>query len=528
MPLPVGLVYDAAGHVVLDPDTAVQHALRHLFDTFAATGSAVRLRQGVQRRRPTCCSPGATQGPPQGRAGLEAAAASHRAAGAAQSPLRRRVHLRPLPPSQTARRQEWSSTLLPRAEWISFIPDAHPGYITLDQYDANRARLAANAAAHGRDRAAGPPREGTRAAAGHHHLRPLRPADDRPLPPSAAASQVPTYVCQRDGIENAQRICANHPRRRPRPAPSASCCCDTLTPLAAEAALTVSAELEHRAADADAHPRRPRRTRPLPRRPGPPPLPGRRPRQPARRRHPRSRLEHRPARTQRRPRRLRQGPPAAHRAAHRRPEDPHRPAGHRPARHLERPATPIRERKRIARLLLTDVTVTRDSDTITAHVRFSGGADTTLTLPAPKPVGEQRKTPAKVVAAVDELLDDHTSGEIADILNHRGLTSGTGQPFHHTIVDHIIRTYRLRSRRQRLRAAGMLTLTEMANLLGVSRHTLKAWHRAGIVSGQRYNDKGETLYHSPDPDNPPQRPKIGRRPKRADQPEQETPHASTR
>ena len=47
MPLPVGLVHDAAGHVVLDPDTAVQHALRHLFDTFAATGFRLRLCQGV-------------------------------------------------------------------------------------------------------------------------------------------------------------------------------------------------------------------------------------------------------------------------------------------------------------------------------------------------------------------------------------------------------------------------------------------------------------------------------------------------
>ena len=39
-PLPVGLVYDGGGHVVLDPDTAVQQALTHLFATFAATGSA--------------------------------------------------------------------------------------------------------------------------------------------------------------------------------------------------------------------------------------------------------------------------------------------------------------------------------------------------------------------------------------------------------------------------------------------------------------------------------------------------------
>ena len=39
-PLPVGLAYDPAGHVILDPDTAVRKAVAHLFATFAATGSA--------------------------------------------------------------------------------------------------------------------------------------------------------------------------------------------------------------------------------------------------------------------------------------------------------------------------------------------------------------------------------------------------------------------------------------------------------------------------------------------------------
>src|SRR6266540_3114905 len=38
--LPVGLVYAPAGKVVLDPDTGVQQAIRHLFATFTATGSA--------------------------------------------------------------------------------------------------------------------------------------------------------------------------------------------------------------------------------------------------------------------------------------------------------------------------------------------------------------------------------------------------------------------------------------------------------------------------------------------------------
>jgi DNA invertase Pin-like site-specific DNA recombinase len=40
MPLPVGLAYDSADRVVLDPDQQVQNSVRHLFQTFRRTGSA--------------------------------------------------------------------------------------------------------------------------------------------------------------------------------------------------------------------------------------------------------------------------------------------------------------------------------------------------------------------------------------------------------------------------------------------------------------------------------------------------------
>jgi len=39
-PLPVGLVYDAADNVVLDPDSQVRTSIAHLFETFARTGPA--------------------------------------------------------------------------------------------------------------------------------------------------------------------------------------------------------------------------------------------------------------------------------------------------------------------------------------------------------------------------------------------------------------------------------------------------------------------------------------------------------
>ena len=100
MPLPVGLVYDPAGKVVLDPDTGVQDALRHLFATFARTGSARAVVQAFTAERAAVPDAGAHR-PAQGRARLDCAAPLAGAAHAAQPALRRRVRLRP--PPQPAR-----------------------------------------------------------------------------------------------------------------------------------------------------------------------------------------------------------------------------------------------------------------------------------------------------------------------------------------------------------------------------------------------------------------------------------------
>ena len=393
-------------------------------------------------------------------------------------------------------------TLLPRGEWIAFIPGAHPGYITLDQYEANLATMTANAAAHGPDRAAGPAREGPALLQGiiicgrcggrmtiRYHTR--------------GGQQTPTYVCQRDGIANGRPPCTVIPGHTLDQQIS-EFLISQLTPLAAEAALTVSAELEHRAAEADtlraAHVERARYHADL-----------------ANRRYlavdPANRLvaETLEADWNTALRALNDAQATYDKA---RQQNPGQLTDQQKARIRQLvtnlpgiwndPATPARERKRIARLLLTDVTVTRTSDTITAHIRLAGGQHRTLTLPAPRPGWAIRQTPPQVIAAIDELLDHHTHADIAAILNERGLTSGEGRPFHPLIIRNIRDDYQLRSRQQRLRDAGMLTLTQIATLLGVSTGTIKIWHHAGLLTAHPYNDKGQCLYPPPGP-NPPAR-----------------------
>ena len=108
----------------------------------------------------------------------------------------------------------------------------------------------------------------------------------------------------------------------------------------------------------------------------------------------------------------------------------------------------------------------------------------------------------EVIAEIDRLLDQHTEGQIAVILNERGLRTTDGKPFHCRIVARIRRAYRLKTRYDRLRAAGMLTLAEMAKLLGTTIGTVKQWGRHGLLLRHIYSDKSEFLYAHPG-DNPP-------------------------
>jgi len=110
--------------------------------------------------------------------------------------------------------------------------------------------------------------------------------------------------------------------------------------------------------------------------------------------------------------------------------------------------TPDRERKRMVRLPLDEVTLIKGTPN-TVHVRFRG-ATRTLTLLPPLPAWALRKTNPEVVAEVDRLLDDYTEAQIARFLTERGFHSGTGQPIDPMLVNCIRQRYGPRPRYQRL------------------------------------------------------------------------------
>jgi hypothetical protein len=144
------------------------------------------------------------------------------------------------------------------------------------------------------------------------------------------------------------------------------------------------------------------------------------------------------------------------------------------------PRVDFRERKRIVRLLVEDVTLIK-AQKITAHVRLSGGATRTLELERPLPIAQIRKFKPELVATVDRLLDQHCDREIAEILNRDGWRTWEAKPFNLKKVAFIRCAYKLSSRYDRLRRRGMLTTREVAAKFGIAKTTVYEWGCQGLI-----------------------------------------------
>jgi DNA invertase Pin-like site-specific DNA recombinase len=495
--LPIGLVYDPAGNVALDPDTGVQHAVRHLFETFQRTGSARAVVQSFDHERllfPTRVHSGPRKGElvwaPLRHSRVLQTLHNPRYAGAFAYGRHR---------TRKAPDGKLTTLIQPREHWTALICDQHPGYLTWEQHNHNLRTLANNARAHGADRTTGPAREGPAllqglavcGRCGHRMTVRYHQRND---------TLVPDYQCIGELIQRRAPRCLHIPGHHVDEAIS-QLLLDTVTPLALEVALTVQNELEARAGEADqlrrSHVERARHHAEL-----------------ARRRYlavdPDNRLvadtleadwntalrAHQTAQDD-----YQRDSAAAHATL----TDEHKTrirqlAADFPALWSD-PATPQRERKRIARLLIDDVTIEK-TDEIHLHVRLRGGQTTSLTIPIPPNSWQARQTNPDTIKQIDQLLEIHTDASTATELNHAGRRTGTNKPFTAAIINDLRRSHKLPSHRDRLRARGMLTITETAHRLGVHTTTIRHWHAAGLLTSHKANDKNERLFDPPAPGDP--------------------------
>ncbi len=155
-----------------------------------------------------------------------------------------------------------------------------------------------------------------------------------------------------------------------------------------------------------------------------------------------------------------------------------------------------RDRKRIVRLLIEDVTLLKGVQVI-CHFRFKGGKCKTLTSPLPQAAWEQRQTPPDVVQVIDNLLENFPDYKIASILAARGTKSGTGQTFTLGHVTRIRMAYGLTNRWTRLRKQGKLLARELSEKLGISSGKIRRCRTIGLLTAYEYK-KGKYLFDEPD------------------------------
>ena len=142
MRLPIGLVYDGAGRVVLDPDRQVQDTVRLVFNTFRETGSAgavVRRMNAEKLSFPQRVHRGVGKGDmlwePVEQTRVLQLLHNPRYAGAFVYGRSRTRYTAALKQVQVD---------VPRSEWRVLIVDAHPGYITWEEFERNQATLQNN------------------------------------------------------------------------------------------------------------------------------------------------------------------------------------------------------------------------------------------------------------------------------------------------------------------------------------------------------------------------------------------------
>lgn len=495
----MGFVYNADGKLVMDPDQQVQQSVRVLFETFRRTGSAMATvkffaEQGLQFPRHV------HTGPNKGDtvwAGLE----HSRVLRILHNPRYTGAFVYGRTRTRRTLEGGWVVEDVPREEWSVLIREAHAGYIDWDEYERNQRRLHDNCQAYGADRRKSPPREGPALLQGllicgccgkrmtvRYHSR--------------RGQLHPDYLCQREGIEHAEPICQQIPGASIDEAVG-NILLEALTPVTLEVALFVQEELQARLEEADRlrqqQVERSRYEAEL-----------------ARRRYLRVDPDNRLVADSLEADwndKLRMLTEAQQLCDRQREQDRQAVSEQQRAAILalasnfpqlwRDPSTPDRERKRMVRLLLEDVTLIR-GEQITLHLRFKGGAHRTIQLPLPLRSWEQRQTSQEAVTEIDRLLDVKTYPEVAAELNQRGLYSGEGKPFTARIVARLQRSYGLTPRYDRLRKAGMLTVEEMAAVLDIHPQRVKIWNRHGLIRGHAYNGKNDCLYEHPG-DNPPRK-----------------------
>ena len=151
------------------------------------------------------------------------------------------------------------------------------------------------------------------------------------------------------------------------------------------------------------------------------------------------------------------------------------------------PTTEAKDRKRMWRLLIKDITVEKPlhPQQLLAHIRWQGGAGSDICVQLPPNIADRVRYPAAVVDRVRHLAQSLPDGDIADCLNQEGQVSALGKPFPGSMNQWI--RYRYQIPRATLVRPEELTVQQVAEHFRVSPNVVYYWIDRGVIQARRLN-----------------------------------------
>lgn len=152
------------------------------------------------------------------------------------------------------------------------------------------------------------------------------------------------------------------------------------------------------------------------------------------------------------------------------------------------PSTKAKDKKRLLRLLVKDITVERIAERkiVVLHVRWQGGAVEDIEVTLPPKAADQVRYPEEVVQRVRELARAQPDDQVAEALNREGRRPAKGETFNVSMVRWIRHKHRIPP--AEFARPEELTVRQVADKLGVSRNVVYYWIERGVIEARRRNN----------------------------------------
>jgi DNA invertase Pin-like site-specific DNA recombinase/DNA-binding transcriptional MerR regulator len=149
--------------------------------------------------------------------------------------------------------------------------------------------------------------------------------------------------------------------------------------------------------------------------------------------------------------------------------------------------TQAKDRKRILRLLIKDITIeTAKPKRIILHLRWQGGVCEDINIELPQNYYDRIRYPETIIKEVRKLSNTLQDHEIAGSLNREGRRSATGKPFSVSMVKWI--RYKHNIPVPILKRPNEYTVKEISDKFGVTHHMVYYWIERGYVKARKINN----------------------------------------